>query len=151
MLRTSRGRAAAAGFTLIELMIVVVIMAILAAIVVPTYTSFVQRSKIVEGTTRLGDFRTQMERYFMDNRTYLNGAACGIPDPPVAGNDSFQFTCVAAAGPPETYTVTAAGRAARGMAGFTYRINQANAKSSAGPGGKFTNGTCWALYPDGSC
>jgi type IV pilus assembly protein PilE len=151
MLRTIRGRAGAAGFTLIELMIVVVIMAILAAIVVPTYTSFVQRSKIIEGTARLGDFRTQMERYFMDNRTYLNGAACGIPDPPVAGSDNFQITCVAAGGPPETYTVTATGVGARGMGGFAYRINQANAKSSAGPSGKYTNGTCWALYSDGSC
>lgn len=151
MLRTFRGRARAAGFTLIELMIVVAVMAILAAIVVPTYTSFVQRSRIIDGTARLGDFRTQMERYFMDNRTYLNGAACGIADPPLAGGDSFQIACVAAAGPPETYTVTATGVAAKGMSGFTYRINQANAKSSSGPGGKFTNAACWALYPNGSC
>jgi hypothetical protein len=37
------------------------------------------------------------------------------------------------------------------MAGFVYQVNQANAKRSAGPGGKYTNATCWALRKDGSC
>lgn len=143
--------ASVAGFTMIELMIVVVVIGILAAIAVPLYGDSVTRGKIIDGTTKLGDYRTQMEKYFMDNRTYLNGAACGAPLPAVAGNDSFTVSCVAAAGPPQTYTVTATGIAARGMSGFTLTVNQANAKTSAGPGGKYTNATCWAVRKDGSC
>ena len=85
-----------AGFTLIELMIAVVVIGILAAIAIPLYGDSVTRSKIIDGTTKLGDFRTQMEKYFMDNRTYINGAACGVPNPAVAANDNFQITCVSA-------------------------------------------------------
>jgi type IV pilus assembly protein PilE len=140
-----------AGFTMIELMIVVVIIGILASIAVPMYGDSVTRSKIIEGATKLGDFRTRMEKFFMDNRTYLAGGACGVPNLPLAGDDNFQITCAAAAGPPETYLVTATGQAAKGMAGFTLTIDQANAKTSAGPGGKYTNGACWALRKDGSC
>ena len=92
-----------------------------------------------------------MDKYFMDNRTYLNGANCGIPNPAVGPNDNFTITCVPAAGPPQTFLVTGTGLAAKGMTGFTYTVDQANAKTSAGPGGKYTNGACWALRSDGSC
>jgi type IV pilus assembly protein PilE len=139
------------GFTMIELMIVVVVIGILAAIAVPMYGDSVTRSKIIDGTTKLGNFHTQMEKYFMDNRTYLNGGACGLANPALGPDDNFQITCAGAAGPPETYTVTAAGVATRGMSGFTYTIDQANARASAGPGGKYTNANCWALRKDGSC
>jgi type IV pilus assembly protein PilE len=140
------------GFTMIELMIVVVVIGILAAIAIPMYGDSVTRSKIIDGTTKLGDFHTRMEKYFMDNRTYLNGVACGVPNPALGPDDNFQVTCLPGPpGPPETYTVSAAGVAARGMAGFTYTINEVNAKASAGPGGKYTNANCWALRKDGSC
>ena len=139
------------GFTLIELMIVVAIIGLLAAIAIPMYGDSVTRSKIIDGTTKMGDYRTQMEKYFMDNRTYLNAGACGATLPVPAGNDAFTVSCVAAAGPPQTYVITATGIAARGMTGFVYTVDQANAKTSAGPGGKYTNATCWALRKDGSC
>ena len=92
-------------------MIVVVVIGILAAIAMPLYGDSVTRSKIIDGTTKLGDFRTQMEKYFMDNRTYINGAACGVANPAVAANDNFKITCAPLPGPPETYTVTATGTA----------------------------------------
>ncbi len=144
------GPSSNAGFTMIELMIVVVVIGILAAIAVPMYGDAVTRGKIIDGTTKLGDFRTQMEKYFMDNRTYINGAACGVANPAVAANDNFKITCAAVPGPPETYTVTATGT--NGMsASFVYTVDQANAKTSAGPAGKYTNPTCWAVRKDGSC
>jgi type IV pilus assembly protein PilE len=147
------GRRTITGFTLIELMIVVGIMGILAAIAIPMYGDYVTRSKIIDGTTKLGDFRTQMEKWFMDNRTYLGAGAngCGIVDLAAVGNDNFSIACVRAAGPPETYLITATGVAARGMTGFALTVDQANAKTSAGPGGKYTNVNCWAVRKDGSC
>jgi len=139
------------GFTMIELMIVVVVIGILAAIAVPMYGDSVTRSKIIDGTTKLGDFHTKMEKYFMDNRTYLNGAACGVANPVAGPDDNFTITCVPTAGPPETYQAKADGVPARGMTGFRYTIDQANARASTGPGGKYTNANCWALRKDGSC
>ncbi len=152
-MRISRfaGRPSVAGFTMIELMIVVAVVAILAAVAVPAYSDYVTRSKITDATTKLGDFRTQMEKYFMDNRSYLNGAACGVPNPPAGASDNFLITC----GPPPptatTYTITATGIAARGMGGFVYTVDQANAKNSTGPAGWAPGVGCWALRKDGSC
>ncbi len=151
-MRISRfaGRPSVAGFTLIELMITVAVIAILAAIAIPAYSDYVTRSKITDATTKLGDFRTQMEKYFMDNRTYLNGAACGVPDPVAGGSDNFAITC---GGPATatTYTITATGIAARGMGGFVYTVDQANVKNSTGPAGWSPGVGCWALRKDGSC
>jgi prepilin-type N-terminal cleavage/methylation domain-containing protein len=141
------------GFTLLELMITVAIIGILAAIAIPMYGDYVTRSKIIGATSRLGDIRTQMEKYFMDNRTYLNGAVCGAQPSINAYNADpsadFQVSCPAATA--TTYTLQADGMPARGMTGFTLTVNEANLKSSTGPGGKYTNGGCWAVRKDGSC
>ena len=66
------------GFSLMELMVTVAIIAILASIALPSYSEYITRSRLVDAHTRLGDLRIQMEKYFQDNRTYLAGAACGI-------------------------------------------------------------------------
>jgi len=141
------------GFTLLELMITVAIIGILPAIAIPMYGDYVTRSKIIGATSRLGDIRTQMEKYFMDNRTYLNGAVCGAQPSINAYNADpsadFQVSCPAATA--TTYTLQADGMPARGMTGFTLTVDEANLKTSTGPGGKYTNGGCWAVRKDGSC
>ena len=142
-----------AGFTLIELMIAVVVVGILAAIALPQYTEFVQRSRIADATSALNDFRTRMEQFFQDNRTYANAGACGVPDPAVAGSSSFQLTC---AGADATgYNVTADGLAAKGMGSFTYRLTVAAAgvtRATIGaPGGWSTPANCWAIRKNGDC
>jgi len=140
------------GFTMIELLITVAIVGILAAIALPSYFDYVTRSKIIDGTTKLGDFKSKMDKYFMDNRTYLNGAACGVANPAVSASDYFTITCGPPAPTATTYTIVATGIPARGMpAAFVYIVDQTNAKSSAGPAGWVGNGACWALRKDGTC
>ena len=58
------------GFTLIELMIVVTIIAILAAIAFPSYNQYVIRGKRSEGRSALLDAAAREERYYSDNNVY---------------------------------------------------------------------------------
>ena len=141
-----------AGFTLLEVMITVAIVGILAAIALPSYNEYVMRSKIIDGTTKLGDFRTQMEKAFLDNRSYIDaGGNCRVPNKTAVAKDGsyFDITCVGTA---TTYTITATGALVNGMpVGFVYTLDQANNKASTGPAGWSGSATCWAVRKDGSC
>lgn len=63
------------GFTLIELMIVVVIMAILASIAYPSYQRYVVKSRRAAATACLQQHAQLMERYYTTNLTYVGAAA----------------------------------------------------------------------------
>lgn len=60
------------GFSLIELMIVVVIIGILASIIYPSYSEYVRRSNRVEGRALLEDAAARQERYFSQNLKYAD-------------------------------------------------------------------------------
>ena len=59
------------GFTLIELMIVVAIIGILAAIAIPAYTDYTIKSRIAEGASLMGKSKTALEVYWSENGTLL--------------------------------------------------------------------------------
>ncbi len=115
------------GFTLIELMIAVAIVAILTAVALPSYRDYMTRGKLTEATVSLGSLRVRMEQYFQDNRTYIGG-----PCTPGTGSDIKYFTYACAAGEPTatTYKIQATGVTGQGMGGFTLSINQDNVKST---------------------
>ena len=73
-LHTRRG-----GFTLIELMIVVAIIGILAAIAIPNFLKFQLRSKTGEAKTNLAAMRTAEEGYFAEYGIYVAAAAPSRP------------------------------------------------------------------------
>src|SRR2546425_13029829 len=58
------------GFTLIELVIVVGIIAIIAAIAIPMFLNFLKRAKAVEGETALAEIKRLEDHYFLDNLQY---------------------------------------------------------------------------------
>jgi type IV pilus assembly protein PilE len=149
-MHTNPGRSR--GFTLIEMMIVVVIAGILAAIALPSYFQYIQRSKIIEATTGLSNWRTRMEQYFLDNRTYVNGCAL------YQGSIQAQVKAFTLSCPTETastYTLKAVGNPGDGMdSAFVYTVDQSNVKSTVGlPSGWTTPSPndCWATRKDGTC
>jgi prepilin-type N-terminal cleavage/methylation domain-containing protein len=134
-----------AGFTLIELMIVVAIIAILAAIALPIYNNYVTRSKLTDAQNGLSATRVLMEQYFQDNRQYTstsNAANCGVSMP---SSQYFIYTCSATS---TTYVITASGSASSTI-NFQFTINQANARGTSYAGSWYTTPTttCWVTAP----
>jgi len=90
------------GFTLIELMIVVVVIAILAAIAIPAYGNFVRQAHRADAQTDMLQFAQAMERCFTRHRSY-SGASC--PDDPL-DTARYEFSVVPEE-PTTTFTITA--------------------------------------------
>jgi type IV pilus assembly protein PilE len=65
-----------AGFTLVELMVVVAIVAILAAVATPAYINYLNRVKQSEATSLLLTARIEMEEFFTDNNHYARTIGC---------------------------------------------------------------------------
>ena len=137
------------GFTLIEVMITVAIIAILAAIAIPSYSEYVRRGRITEAIGALSGMRVKMEQFFQDNRTYVGACAPNTVAPKPDDNTNFVYTCPTLGA--STYTITATGQG--GLAGYAYSINQNNTRSSVmtAPSTWTGNATCWVLKKDGTC
>ena len=160
MHRLIRRKQRSAGFSLLELMIVVAIVGILAAIAVPNYNGYVMRSKFTEATAQLSDLRVKLEQFYQDNRNYGSTAAvCGVVMP-VATVRYFAYTCnFGAVGTNQGFTITATGIVAQGTDGIAYTIDQTNTRGTvvtAGTtiaGGGYTAGAtaCWVTRPPAKC
>jgi len=139
------------GFTLMEVMIVVAIVGILASVALPAYNDYLMRGRLAEAHGELAAMRSKIETYFLDNRTYIGACAVGTVAPlPTGANLRFTYTCPTLTG--TTYTVQAAGVAAQGTGGFTYTVDQANARATTSvPSGWTANATCWVTKKGGTC
>lgn len=147
---------ARSGFTLVELMIVIAVMAILAAIALPAYSDYVARGKMAEATSNLADMRVKLEQYYQDNRTYVGACAAGTTAPLPAGARYFTFACPTLTA--TAFVVQATGVAGQGMGGFVYAVDQNNAMattitagSAAAAAGWSGNASCWIARKGGTC
>jgi prepilin-type N-terminal cleavage/methylation domain-containing protein len=144
-------RQAVRGFTLVEVMIVVAIIGILAAVALPNYRDYILRGQLVDGTNALAAGQADMERYFQDNRTY---AAVGSTASPPCAKPLNNFTTSCTATSATAYTMKSQGSGS--VASFSYTVNQTGARTttiaSGGPSG-WTAGTytCWINKKGQSC
>ncbi|WP_277347230.1 type IV pilin protein [Collimonas pratensis] len=138
------------GFTLIELMIVVAIVAILSAIAIPAYTNYVIRGKVPMATNTLATGQVQMEQFFQDNQTYVGALWCNNAS--TLGNAYFTFSC--STNTATGFTLLAQGKGT--MAAFAYTVDQSGTKGTtltSPPSGWTvpTGSACWITSTGGQC
>jgi type IV pilus assembly protein PilE len=119
--------AASRGFTLIEVLIILVVLAILSAIVTPNFSRYMTRGQLVEATSALAEYHAHMERFRHENGSYAKAGRCGVELP--GGLTDFTFSCRISA---EGYAYTASATGSGGATGFAYTINQANERATIG-------------------
>jgi type IV pilus assembly protein PilE len=107
------------GFTLIELMIVVLIIGVLAAIAWPQYTQYVLDSNRSTCAAKLVELSNHMERYFTENQSYRDSSnnAPDVTDflssdscPPDTSNPAYTLSIATNSDTEYTLTATAQGR-----------------------------------------
>lgn len=113
------------GFTLIEAIIILVVLGILSAIAIPSFSRYSSRGHLVEAANALIDYHARMERFHRERGSYARAGECGAALP--ANLSAFALQCkVGADG--RTYIATATGVGT--TAGFVYTINQSNVRAT---------------------
>ncbi len=146
------------GFTLIELVIAMVIVAILAAIAVPSYSNYVRKSRRTEAKSVLLDLASLEERYYSTQNAYTATAAdLGYAAFPATTASTYYSiaaptvvaavapTTAAPAGSPATFsiTATAVGDQVNDTACRTLTVTSSGAQSATDSASAVNSQTCW--------
>jgi prepilin-type N-terminal cleavage/methylation domain-containing protein len=102
------------GFTLIELMVVVIIVGVLAAIAIPLYTGYIKNARTSEGIARLGAIMTAAKAYHQRYSAWPATSTAEGFYADFSDTEHFSYSQTAAG-----YTVTATGKNVDGMSGVS--------------------------------
>lgn len=125
------------GFTLLELMVVVIIIGILAAFAIPQYTKTVERSHQSEAITNLGIIRGAQLRYFAEYDTYT--AVSGNLDIDFPSGAKYFDYSVVGASPASLATATRNGTENNNYGPYTIRISDTGVITITTAGGSYDN------------
>ncbi len=139
-MRPTRAVRAPRGFTLIEVMITVAIVAILSAIALPAYTAYVQRSRVPPALDALSALATRMEQRFQDTGSYTCPAT-------LADAGDFAIACEADEDG-QGFTATATGSGP--VDGYGFSINHQGVRATTAHPKGAPEASCWSMK-GGTC
>jgi type IV pilus assembly protein PilE len=136
----------ARGFTLMEVIIVVTMLAILAAIAIPNYSEYIRRGHRAAAQEYLISLAARQVQYYLDRRAFAESDVCPPVSPattclnatpPTGLANRYTIAIAAAAGPPATFTITATPTGSQtGERCGNLTIDQTGARGAAATG-------CW--------
>lgn len=131
------------GFTLIELMIVVAIIGILAAVAIPSYQDYTARAQVTEAVSLTAAFKTGLAEYYADSGTYpTNLTAIGT----TTSGKYVASMVVSSSGGAVTVLATMATGVNPGIKGSTLELSSADSLQWTCSGGnivaKYRSTTC---------
>ena len=138
------------GFSLIELMVAVVVVAILASIAIPTYTAQILKSHRTEARSAILDLAGREERVLSVSNSYsqvptdvgYTGTSWGTGL--AVGSGYYTVVITVGNSPPSfTITATAAGGQTADSSCASFTVNQLGQQSSLNSGATDSTSTCW--------
>lgn len=118
------------GFSLVELMIVVVIVGILAAVAVPSYQNYIVKSNRAAAQSFMTDVANRQKQYLLDARAYAPDMATLGMTAPSDVSKHYSVTTSTPGGTPPIFTVTATPTSARQASDGWLTLDSDGAKGS---------------------
>lgn len=133
------------GFSLIEMMVVMVIAAVLFGLALPAYTSYMQKTRRTDAKVALTTIAAQQERYFLKNNQYAGSTtALGYSANPHISDEGYYSVVVTTTdGSDFTATATAIGVQDEDADCATLTIADTGQKTAQSEGAADTSSVCW--------
>jgi len=121
------------GFTLVELMVVVAVIGILAAIAYPSYQEYLRKGRRAAAQSVLMEVAQHQQQYLLDARSYASDLTTLNVTIPADVSGFYDITLEATDGPPPTFTATATPLSGTDQASdVTLTIDNAGTKTPSG-------------------
>ena len=112
------------GFTLIELIVVIIIVGILASVGMTQYTKVVEKGRAAEARLILGSLRTAEIAEKTETDAYTTVAGLGVEAPTACtGTHYFSYSCASATGTCTATRCTASGKSPQGATAYTKTVD----------------------------